>query len=62
MPSKMERALSGEPPEMECRNCSAIWAPGSEEWETQCCSACGWRPGDPIHDDDDYWDPDDQDD
>jgi len=25
-----------------CPNCSAIWAPGSEEWDWQQCDACGW--------------------
>ena len=41
----------------ECLNCSAIWAPGSEEWDAQQCDACGWRPGMPVDKDvDDEWD------
>lgn len=26
----------------ECPNCSAIWGPGSEEWEFQQCDSCGY--------------------
>lgn len=37
----------------ECHNCGSIWSPGSEEYDWQQCSACGWTPGDPI-DDPDY--------
>ena len=42
----------------ECQNCSSIWSPGTEEYDWQQCSACGWTPGDPIDEDDD-WDDDD---
>ena len=42
----------------ECGNCSSIWSPGTEEYDWQRCSACGWKPGDPIDDDDDDWDSD----
>ena len=38
----------------ECGRCSAIWSPGSEEFEEQRCGACGWELGDdPVSDDDD---------
>lgn len=43
----------------ECGRCSAIWSPGSEEFDTQVCSACGWQMGDSIDDDDDDWIDDD---
>ncbi|MCX6210122.1 MAG: hypothetical protein NTZ59_11675 [Bacteroidetes bacterium] len=35
----------------ECLNCPSIWGVGSEEWEDQQCSACGWRVGDAVDDD-----------
>lgn len=37
----------------ECHNCGAIWSPGTEEYDWQKCSACGWSPGEPIDEDDD---------
>lgn len=40
----------------ECYNCGSIWSPGTEEYDWQQCSACGWTPGDPI---DDYDEDDD---
>lgn len=43
-----------------CENCSSIWSVGSEEWEMQQCSSCGWRPGDEILSDDDFYDYDDE--
>ena len=44
----------------ECLNCGSIWSTGTEEHDWQQCSACGWRPGMPIdEDDDDYISSDD---
>lgn len=43
-----------------CKNCSSIWEPGSEEWSFQQCAACGWRPGDDVGEDDDFYDYDDE--
>lgn len=50
-------------PYLECQNCSSIWSPGTEEFDWQKCSSCGWEPGDPIDEDDDmdYEDTDDND-
>lgn len=31
-----------------CHNCGSLWSPGSEEYDWQQCSSCGWTPGDPI--------------
>jgi len=42
----------------ECHNCGSIWSPGTEEYDWQKCSACGWEPGDPIEEDH-GWDEDD---
>lgn len=36
-----------------CLNCSSNWEIGTEEFDWQVCSSCGWRPGDPIDEDDD---------
>lgn len=44
-----------------CENCSSIWSPGTEEHDWQQCSACGWSPGDPIDEEED-WDDDFDDD
>lgn len=45
-----------------CHNCGETWHPGTEEHDWQQCSSCGWRPGDPVMDeddnDDDFDDPD----
>lgn len=49
-------------PYTECENCSSIWSPGTEEYDCQQCSACGWIPGDSIDDDDDFYDDTDDDD
>lgn len=37
-----------------CPSCSAIWAPGSEEWDWQKCDACGWPEN--KTDEEDNWD------
>jgi hypothetical protein len=37
----------------ECQNCGSTWHPGTEEHDWQACSACGWRAGDPVVDEDD---------
>ena len=50
-----------QPMLMECPNCCAIWSPGSEEWEIQICSSCGWpynEDDDENFDEYDYDDPD----
>lgn len=44
-------------PLTECENCSSIWSPGSEEYDWQKCSSCGWSPGQPIDEDEDGGDP-----
>jgi predicted nucleic acid-binding Zn ribbon protein len=43
----------------ECLNCGSLWSVGTEEYDWQQCSACGWQPGEPIVDDDDDDDDDD---
>lgn len=48
-------------PIIECKNCSSIWSPGTEEYDLQKCSSCGWTPGLPIEEDiveeeDDFYD------
>ncbi len=40
-------------PTTECHNCGSIWGIGSEEYDWQQCDACGWRPGQPIDNEDD---------
>jgi len=45
-------------PLTSCENCSSIWSPGTEEYDEQQCSACGWTPGAPLDEDDDdedFW-------
>jgi hypothetical protein len=38
----------------ECENCSSVWSPGTEEFDEQQCSACGWVPGTPLDEEDDF--------
>jgi len=33
-----------------CDNCDAVWAIGTDEYDYQQCSACGWKPGMPTDD------------
>lgn len=37
----------------ECANCSSIWSVGTEEFELQTCSACGWSIGEPLDEEED---------
>lgn len=41
-------------PSTECLNCGSIWGVGSEEYDWQQCDACGWEPGKPTSQEDDF--------